>query len=139
MGGVKDLSNTYVYPLARFSDRVPFGTGPALEKILNEPDGIMKVYSKQSFLELKKLFDMKDCFFKKNESQIALLFNRLHPALNSFLTETDFKEKINDCNDNSANVKSFVKRFFHHFNTFKIIKYLNFVHPSPFPYENLQF
>ncbi len=139
MGGVKELNNTYVYPLARFSDRVPFGTGPALEKILNEPDGIMKVYSKQSFYELKKFFDMKDGIFKKNESEIALLFDKLHPALNNFLTESDFIENINDCNDNCANLKSFVKRFFHHFNTFKIIKYLNSVHPSPFPYENLQF
>ena len=32
MGKVAVLDNVFVYPMARFSERVPFGTGPALQK-----------------------------------------------------------------------------------------------------------
>ena len=55
-----------------------------------------------------------------------------------FLTKTlnvpeSFLNDIADCNANSASLAAFQKRFFQHFNAFMIIKYLNFVHPDPFP------
>ncbi len=137
LGHIVELHETYVFPMARFSDRVPFGTGPALQKILDEPDRKIKVYSKQSFFYLKSLFERKDGFFKKNENEIKALLLQLHPALQNFLTEVDFIDSLNDCNNNCSNLNSYRKRFFHHFNSFKIIKYLNYVHPSPFSFEIL--
>ncbi len=138
LGHIKELHETYVYPMARFSDRVPFGTGPALQKILDEPDRKIKVYSKQSFFHLKSLFDIKDSLFKKNENEIMLALSELHPALQNFLTEVYFIDSLKDCNNNCSNLSSYRKRFFHHFNSFKIIKYLNYVHPSPFSHENIE-
>ena len=58
----KLLNDVFVYPMARYSDRIPFGTGPALQKIINEPDGQMKTYSFESFLELKE-FSICDNLF----------------------------------------------------------------------------
>ena len=138
LGHIRELHQTYVYPMARFSDRVPFGTGPALEKILDEPDRKIKVYSKASFYHLSSLFNIKDRLFKKNEDEMVDLLTQLHPALQNFLKEVNFIDSLNDCNNNSSNLNSYTKRFFHHFNTFKIIKYLNYVHPSPFLFETLQ-
>lgn len=135
LGYIKELTKIYVYPMARFSDRVPFGTGPALQKILDEPDQKIKVYSEDSFFHLKSLFEMKDRFFKMNEHDISSYLLKLHPALQSFLKEVNFMDCLKDCNNNCSNITSYKKRFFHHFNSFKIIKYLNFVHPSPFSYE----
>ena len=137
LGHIVELHETYVFPVARFSDRVPFGTGPALQKILDEPDRKIKVYSKQSFFYLKSLFEIKDGFFKKDENEITALMLQLHPALQNFLTEVNFIDSLNDCNNNCSNLNSYRKRFFHHFNSFKIIKYLNHVHPSPFSFEIL--
>jgi hypothetical protein len=138
LGYTKELYKTFVYPKARFSDRVPFGTGPALQKILDEPDRRIKVYSKLSFYHLKSLFDMKDSFFKMNEKEAISYLSDLHPALQNFLKEINFLDSLSDCNNNCSSLNSFGKRFFHHFNSFKIIKYLNFVHPSPFPYEKIE-
>jgi glycosyltransferase involved in cell wall biosynthesis len=129
------LNDVYVYPLARFSDRVPFGTGPALQKIIDEPQGAMKIYSAQSFRELKRFFDMKDDFFKKDAEEIRLEMAKLHPALVDFIEENRFLDAIIDCNRNCATLKSFRKRFFHHFNAFKIIKFLNFAHSKYFERE----
>ena len=54
-----------VYPSARISDRVPFGTGKAVEKIMLEQD--FKVYGRVVFVELKKVLDL----FKKTKLAIS--------------------------------------------------------------------
>lgn len=133
----KELHDTYVYPLARFSDRVPFGTGPALQKIIDEPEQVLKVYSRQSFTVLKQFFDLIDEMYKKSTEEIIVLISSLNKTLQNFLNDTHFIESIVDCNENSASLKTFKKRFFHNFNAFKIIKYLNSVHPEPFMFEKI--
>ncbi len=137
LDNTKELKDTFVYPLARFSDRVPFGTGPALQRIIGEPDQILKVYSRHSFTVLKAFFEIIDELYKKTGEEIINLISNLHTALQEFLNDTLFLESIVDCNENSASLKTFKKRFFHHFNTFKIIKYLNSVHPEPFMFEKI--
>lgn len=137
LGDVKELNDTVVYPMARFSDRIPFGTGPALKKIMDEPDGFMKVYSRRSFYELKRLFDMKDSFFGMDSEEVTAMITELDSILVDFLRMTGFVDEVAECNRNSASPTTFQKRFFHHFNAFRIIKYLNFVHPDPFNYEKL--
>ncbi len=135
LGSVKELDNAEVYPLARYSDRVPFGTGPALQRIMDQPEGILNTYSKGSFRELKRLFDRVDSFYKTDKEEVTFQIENLHPALLEYLKEIDFRRMIEDCNGNSARLDTFRKRFFHHFNAFRIVKYLNFVHPHPFPFE----
>jgi len=135
LGNVKELNDTFVYPMARFSDRIPFGTGPALQKIMEEPDGIMRVYSKKSFHELRRLFEMKDSFFRMEENDVLTMITKLDSSLFDFLQMIGFSDEVADCNRNSASPVTFQKRFFQHFNAFRIIKYLNFSHPDPFPYE----
>jgi len=137
LGKIAELTEVFVFPLARFSDRVPFGTGPALQKIIDEPHAAFKTYSTQSFRELKQFFDLKDDFFKKEPSQIQSKIAKLHPALIIFLEENDFLNAIIDCNTNCATLQSYQKRFFHHFNAFKIIKFLNFAHANHFEKENI--
>lgn len=137
LGKVREMNDVVVLPMARFSDRVPFGTGPALQKIIDEPDGKMKVYSPDAFSVLKTFFDRRSSFFNKDRQRVERLLEDVHPALASFLSITNTANDIDDCNQNSASLASFEKRFFHHFNAFKIIKFLNFAHESFFRYEPL--
>jgi glycosyltransferase involved in cell wall biosynthesis len=134
LGNIRELKEAVVFPMARLSGRVPFGTGPSLQRIMDEPDGNARAYSETSFRVLKELFDMKDAFRGKDMQSVATMLTALHPSLQQFLKEIDFPALIRDCNDNSASPSTFRKRFFHHFNAFRIIKYLNRVHPDPFPY-----
>lgn len=136
LGNIGELKEARVFPMARLSDRVPFGTGPSLLKIMNDPEGNRRAYSKESFETLKQLFDMKDELNGKEDQSVDRMLSVLHPSLQQFLHEIDFLALIRDCNDNSASLITFRKRFFHHFNAFRIIKYLNQVHPYPFPYES---
>jgi len=136
LGNIRDLKETRVFPMARLSDRVPFGTGPSLQKIMDEPAGSERAYSERSFRELRQLFDRIDDFRGKDAQSVENITATLHPSLQQFLKEIDFQVLIRDCNENSASPITFRKRFFHHFNAFRIIKYLNQVHPDPFPYED---
>lgn len=136
LGNIRDLENVRVFPMARLSDRVPFGTGPSLQKITDEPDGNRRAYSEKAFEVLKQLFEMIDEFFRIDIQSLEAMTATLHPSLQQFLHEIDFLALIRDCNGNSASPVTFRKRFFHHFNAFRIIKYLNQVHPYPFPYES---
>lgn len=126
------LHDVFVYPMARFSDRIPFGTGPALQKIMDEPDGKLKTYSFDSFVALKELFDLQKSFFKRDNDFIRQKIASLHPAIVQFTDESNVLSEIEDSNQNSATLTTFRKRFFHHFNAFKIIKYLNFAHQTYF-------
>lgn len=127
-----ELMDTFVYPEARFSERIPFGTGPALEKILSSPDGILNVYSIEAFSALKSFFDLRVEFYKQPNEIILKLISDLHISVQQFLAENNLLSAITDCNENSATVLTFQKRFFHHFNAFVIIKYMNFVHDKFF-------
>jgi hypothetical protein len=102
LGNIRELKDTTVFPMARLSDRVPFGTGPSLQKIVNEPDGNVRAYSKRAFEELKRLFDMKDGFFGKDTQTVEIMIAGLHPSLLQFLREIDFLTLVRDCNENSA-------------------------------------
>lgn len=132
LGKTKELEDIMIYPMARFSDRVPFGTGPALQKIIAQKDGLMKVYDFEAFRSLRQFFDIKDGFYGASQDNINEMISRLHPVLQEFLAENNFLLDIQDCKANVATLKSFQKRFFHHFNAFKIIKYLNFAHQNTF-------
>src|SRR5690554_1017888 len=136
-GKVKELAEAKVYPLARYSDRVPFGTGPALERMMHHPEEPLKVYSRRSFLELGRLFSRVDSFYRQPNDVMARYITDLHPELLAYLEEIGFEDILLDCNSNSARLDTFRKRFFHHFNAFRIIKYLNRVHPDPFPLEEV--
>lgn len=127
-----DLINTFVYPEARFSERIPFGTGPALEKIIASPDRVLRVYSPEAFRHLKEFFDLRADFFKQSDDRISALIDTLHASIQHFLKEYNLFVAITDCNENAATLLSFQKRFFHHFNAFVIIKYMNFAHCSYF-------
>lgn len=138
LGFVRELFEAKVYPLARYSDRVPFGTGPTLRKMQLNPDKPFEVYSRRSFNELGKLFSI--VINDQDEDVEFLMQNiieRLHPALKKYLDEIGIVKILQDCKENTANPGSFSKRFYHHFNAFRIIKYLNQVHPRPFKPESI--
>lgn len=136
-GRVERLDDVFVYPLARYSYRIPFGTGPALQKIADEPDGQMKTYHFNAFLALKEFFDLRQSFFKQDTGFVRQKMSLLHPAIIEFSEKSNVVSEIEECNRNSATFPAFEKRFFHHFNAFRIIKYLNFAHPAFFPYGTL--
>ena len=132
LGRTRFIDTTCVYPLARVSDRVPFGTGPALQKMLAENQLSKYSYRIEAFESLKDFFGRIDFFYKKPKKEIEDLLVDLPEYLLLFLEENGFLSKIEEINRHTASLPNFRKRFFDYFNAFKILKYLNFVHPAYF-------
>ncbi len=127
-GKVGEISTTKVFPSARLSDRVPFGTGPILQKWMNGEEDLTETYNLQAFIDLKKLFDIKEKFFKIDETEFNKIILDLPKTVQQFLIEDNFWKEVSELNQNCSTLKTFENRFFQKFNAFKILKYLNFVH-----------
>lgn len=126
LGFVKELNYIKVYPSSRPSDRVPFGTGPAVKKILS--DGNYACYQPEYFEVLKTFFNQVPQFFNSTEKNNCHFYETLDASLKAFIAKTDFCQKIEEINSNVTTLENFKKRFFQWFNAFQIIKYLNFIH-----------
>ena len=136
-GKVGEISTTKVFPSARLSDRVPFGTGPILQKWMNGEEDLTETYNLLAFFDLKELFDTKERFYKIDETEFNKIIADLPETVWQFLNEDNFWKELNDLNKNCSTLKTFENRFYQKFNAFKILKYLNFVHEHFYEKANL--
>jgi hypothetical protein len=127
-GTVGEIVATKVYPSARLSNRVPFGTGPILQKWINGEEDLTLTYNFEAFKTLRILFQQVEEFFACDKKKYELILAHLPSSVAAFLAEDNFFKAIDELNQNCSNVTSFKQRFFQKFNAFKILKYLNFVH-----------
>ena len=128
LGKVGEITATTVFPSARLSNRVPFGTGPILQKWMNGEEDLTHTYNFQAFVDLRTFFDIRKKLFKANEKEYVQLISELPKPVLEFLQEDNFWKELNDINQNCSTLKTFQSRFFQKFNAFKILKFLNFGH-----------
>jgi len=125
---VGKITTTSVHPSARLSDRVPFGTGPILQKWMNGKTDLTQTYNFQAFIDLKTFFSEKENLFRIKEDEYRKFVSSLPRSIGRFLIQDNFEKEIADLNKNCSTLKSFNIRFFQKFNAFKILKFLNFSH-----------
>lgn len=130
VGDVGEINSTRVYPSARQSDRVPFGTGVSMKKWMDGTEDLTRTYSFQAFTDLKKFLDLADSLFGVSESDYNKKINPLPESVKSFLNDDHFFSQLDDLNQNCSSAEIFRKRFFHLFNAFKILKFMNYSHPK---------
>ena len=130
-GKYRELNSTSVFPSPRPSDRVPFGTGRAVKKHL-EDNKEMKTYCLEAFIDLKELFSKADMLYKTGPDEISKFLIVLNKPLEKFLLSINFQQKIAEINNNVSTCESFMNRFFQKFNAFFVVKYMNFVHMDYF-------
>lgn len=125
-GKVIELNTAIVYPSARISTRVPFGTGRAQQNYIEKKEETFKTYSFKIFEDLKVLF-AADLY----ENTIDL--NLFSEAIKRFLTENDFQEKLKEIKNNTTSKQQFQKRFFDWFDGFMILKFVHFARDNYYP------
>jgi len=126
LGNFHELNTTRVIPSPRASLRVPFGTGAAINKFVNEGEKEIKTYCLQSFFDLETLFKRIDELY--NIKSASIFIEEMPHILSKYLISIDFEKIVLDTNNNSSSIESFRKRFYSHFNAFRVLKYLNFSH-----------
>ena len=137
IGKISEITSTAVHPSARLSDRVPFGTGPILQRWMNGDEDLTKTYAFAAFRDLKSLFDLISFLFLISDDEYEKLLKELPPCVAQFLISDNFKSELDDLNRNCASPGSFKNRFFQKFNAFKILKYLNAAGQNFYPKSDL--
>lgn len=135
-----EITSTTVYPSARISYRVPFGTGRAMSFLLSEGER-WTTTSFQSYLKLRPLFDRLEAIHQillpdTDDVQKALrnLFADDDELL-QYLMEIDFADACLRIAKHTASFSAFRKRFFRYFNAFRVIRYTHYMRDHYFPDE----
>ncbi len=136
LGKVEEITETTVFPSGRVSDRVPFGTGAAMTKWMNNDGDLTKTYNFAAFQAIKSLFDHVDSFFRMNPEEIKNL--PFPESILEYLQLIEFAAKVSEINQNSSSLISFRKRFFQFFDAFVIMRFLNISHQTHYERQNLE-
>jgi hypothetical protein len=137
LGLVGEINDACVYPSARVSDRVPFGTGAAMTKWMSEDGDLASTYNFEAFKDLKLLFDSVDGLFRIDKLNLEIKLAEWPASVQEYLAVIDFNAKLQEINQNSSSLLSFRKRFFQFFDAFVIMRFLNLSHPKYYPRQNL--
>ena len=126
LGNYSEINSTTVIPSPRMSDRVPFGTGAAVKKMIEQKTNDFSTYDFEVFEILKQFFDEKDKFYEVYSP------DNIHFLISEFLEVNNFEEDLAKIKKNSPNITVYRKRFYDWFNAFRVIKFLNFAHEKYF-------
>ena len=117
--GFAEINEALVYPAARISDRVPFGTGRALIGYQVDKENILSTYNPLIFEDIK-------IFMTSLPEIIQGQSPNLPAAIQKFLNAVDFYQKLDKLLKNSRNLTSFYKQFYDWFDYFMILKMIHF-------------
>lgn len=132
LGKVVKINETTVIPASRISDRVPFGTGVVIQKLLNQNKKEFLTFNPQAFIPVKNFIDLKQQLFYASEKEAKQFVEKLHHSMSVFLQENNFMTELKKIKKNSPTIPIFEKRFFDWFNAFRIFKFLNFAKKKSF-------
>lgn len=114
LGGFTELKSTTVFPSARASNRVPFGTGRAV----SEWRGEMKTYPLQAFEDLR-VFLATVPALRSQELQ------NTPESVRTFLSEQNFAEALSEIRRHTTSAEAFVKRLYRWFDGFRAMKFIH--------------
>lgn len=133
LGGFYEVNNTCVIPSARLSGRVPFGTGAAMTRILENGFNCVQTYNPDSYTWLGQFFNLVPSFFRSEPSKVAEMACSLPEPISGYLNACDLTHHVAEINANSAGLAAFAKRFYMWFNAFRIMKCLNHLRANCHP------
>jgi hypothetical protein len=137
LGQLAEITDAFVYPSGRVSDRVPFGTGAAMTKWMNFTEDLAVTYRFDAFLDLKQFFGKVDEMYNVSPDRYTEILMLLPSTVQEYLNSVSFEDKLAEINRNSSTPESFRKRFFQVFDAFQVLKFLNQVHERHYKRQNM--
>jgi hypothetical protein len=125
LGDYGHIKTATVFPAARISNRVPFGTGAALKRWEEGDKELQTAYSLKIFETLRPLFDDPGYFFETDPANWNIRLLEYDKLLNDFLINSGIRDRLVELRGNCSDKRNFVKRFYHEVSAFRIIQYLN--------------
>lgn len=131
-GKTTEVNSLRVYPSARISKRVPFGTGRAQQQFYENPENTYVTYNFKIFEEFKLFLDLDLYALSVDEVN-----EKCPEALLLFLKQVGFEDKLKEIKNNSSGKEQFYKRFFFWMNGFLILKFIHFARDNFYVNENI--
>ncbi|HOP04140.1 MAG TPA: glycosyltransferase family A protein [Tenuifilaceae bacterium] len=129
-GKFRELNSCCVYPSPRPSYRVPFGTGRAMTKYLENNDENYLTYNFDSWLILKPFFQHAPNLYNASKVSLESFMQEQHESLRTFLQSNNFVKAVEEVQANTSNPEAFKKRFFQWFDAFMLLKFMNFANEN---------
>jgi len=133
-GCVRELTSATLLITPRTSDRVPFGTGPAVSKIISlySPDHDYLYYHPQLFKELKNcLTALQNLWHYKENPDLWL--KQLSEAGQYALKQLQFSKLLQHINQNAKNETQCGLQIEQWFDAFRTLKFIRILQTSHFP------
>jgi len=136
-GDFWELNNTSVFPSARASNRVIFGTGPFISRFMGEGKQIAEVYSFDLFRSLRPLFNTVNSLKEIPGSYDVFekIISNMPAGIQTVLKSFNWKEKILSAISECAAPETFVKRFYQEISLLQLIRLFNELSLEFFPKE----
>jgi glycosyltransferase involved in cell wall biosynthesis len=125
MGPIRQISETVIYPSARISRRVPFGTGAAVDKIVSRASSGHGFYDPRIFIILKEWIALMEQSFNRSENEILQDAKIIDPGLASFLILRGFLSVWPRIRANLRDEKTWKRQFHNWFDGFETLKLIN--------------
>ena len=125
IGSVGLVNTTRVYPSARPSNRVPFGTGQRVIRFLEGGQDEYMLYDPKVFSILRKWLQLMLSCLDKDAGEILILAEKIHPLLESFLMANNFSVIWHRLKENSKSSDGLYRQFLFWFDGFKTLKLIH--------------
>jgi len=136
-GRIRQITKTVVYPSARVSRRVPFGTGAAVDKIVSGVCSGHRLYDPRIFTVLKEWIALMKQSFNRSESQILDCARNIDQGLASFLAARGFLSIWPKIRNNVKDQKTYDRQFHGWFDGFETLKLVNYLTKNVYPQIDL--
>lgn len=130
-----EIPGATVFPSARKSDRVPFGTGKAVTKYLSDNQKIYYTYHPKSFEDFERFNLSVSSLY---DSDIQEIDEQLPESIRHFLRSIPFDNAVKKIKKNSGTRTQFIKSFYQWFNGFMALKYIHFARDHYFPMVTIE-
>lgn len=137
-GHFMNIINAAVYPSARISHRVPFGTGKSQAEWQKNPLRLCETYHFQIFEDLKVFLSKVDEFYEAGTEQASASLCSMSEAVQAFLEQQNFVNKLEEIKGNTSSRRTFRKRFFNWFDGFSVLKFVHFARDHFYASMSLQ-
>jgi glycosyltransferase involved in cell wall biosynthesis len=137
IGEIGYIKETCVYPSARPSTRVPFGTGSRVQRFLSGKLQEYLLYDPQIFVILADWLELMKNPYNYGEYEILMKAERIHPKLTTFLENCGFAAVWSKIRRNVKDEKTLIRHFNDWFDGFKTLKLINYLTYEVYPQINM--
>ena len=124
-GPVRTITSTTVYPDARPSTRVPFGTGMRVRRFLDDASDEHQMYHPDSYRVLRAWLALVTASPNTDATTLLKQAHELHAELENFLEAQGFMNSWQNIQKNARNTNQLTQQFHRWFDGFRTLKLIH--------------